>query len=191
MARTGRWAWLPVLALLLALVPSASAHEEFTVGAYKVEVGWLYEPPVVDQPNAVTITVTDLSGGGDGAPVTDGVTLTATLALGADSKGLSLESSDDTPGEHFGAVVPTAAGDYTLHVTGTINGTAVDHTTKLETVDAPSESAFPAGHDTVGQLQERIEALHGQAWMLSGTAAALAVLALVLAVAALRRKPSA
>jgi hypothetical protein len=179
---------LPLCAALclIALAPAAAAHEQSTAGKYSIEVGWQYEPAVADQPNAITIRVRDTSVG-DGAPVTEGVSLVPVLALGSDSKTLATESSDDDPGLYSAAVVPTKAGDYTVHITGTINGVQVDHTTDLESVHAPSDEAFPVSHGTVREVQDAQMLL----WIASGVAVLLALVAIVVAVAALRRRPSA
>lgn len=173
--------------LVVALLPPVSAHEAFTAGKYSIEVGWQYEPAVADQPNAVLIKVIDTSAGGEGAPVSDGVALTPELAFGSDTKTLALSGSDESPGEYFGPVLPTKAGDYTLHITGTVNGVQVDHTTKMESVMAPSDEAFPVSHGTVRELQD----IQSMLWFASAAAGVLAVLALILAIAALARKPKA
>jgi hypothetical protein len=86
---------------------------------------------------------------------------------------------------YFGTVVPTADGDYTVHITGTVGSVQVDHTAKLDKVDLPSENAFPSSHGTVGDLQ----AMQLLLWIAAGTAAVLALLALVIAIVALKRKP--
>jgi hypothetical protein len=186
MARPPRLALVLLAALSLApLLPSAAAHEEFDAGKYSIEVGWLYEPAVADQPNSITIRVTDTTGAGDGTPVTEDVSLTPIIALGSDSKTLAVESSDEDPGMYFAAVTPTKEGDYSVHITGTIAGVQVDHTTKLQAVEAPSEGAFPVTHGTVREVQDA----QGMLWIAAGVAAALALLALILSIVALSRKP--
>jgi hypothetical protein len=54
------WRALAVVGALTLLVPSgaARAHDSLPVGEYEVEYGWLIEPPVVGQANALTLTIT-------------------------------------------------------------------------------------------------------------------------------------
>src|ERR1041385_9256870 len=126
---------LLALALLAALVPAAfppaAAHEQFDAGQYSIEVGWQSEPPMVDQPNAIVVTVMDTSGGNETPVGTDDVALMPQIRFGSDSQDLALVGSDDEPGLYVAAMVPTEAGDYTLHVAGTVGGVSVDHTSTL------------------------------------------------------------
>ncbi len=44
----------------LAARHGCAAHEQRTVaGSYTIVVGWLSEPPLVDEPNAITVRVAD------------------------------------------------------------------------------------------------------------------------------------
>src|ERR1041385_6560191 len=112
---------LLALAVLAALVPPAfpsasppaPAHEEFDAGQYRIEVGWQSEPPMVDQPNAIVVTVMDTSGGNETPVGTDDVALMPQIRFGSDSQDLALVGSDDEPGLYVAAVVPTEAGDHT------------------------------------------------------------------------------
>src|SRR5689334_19943923 len=116
---------LSLMTALAILAPAATAHETATAGKYTIEVGWREEPAVIDNANAITIKVTDTA---SGAAVTDGVTLTAKITHDADAQELNLESSDDEPGLWNGPLEPTESGDYSVRVTGTVGGVAVDHT---------------------------------------------------------------
>ena len=182
---------LLALAVLAALVPaafpSASAHEEFDAGQYRIEVGWQSEPPMVDQPNAIVVTVMDTSGGNETPVGTDDVALMPQIRFGSDSKDLALVGSDDEPGLYVAAVVPTEAGDYTLHVAGTVGGVHVDHTVQLDEVQEASESAFPKSHKGLGDLQGDIAMLQVEALCAAGLALVLAIVALALAVGARSR----
>jgi hypothetical protein len=58
--------WLSILLASLVFIlnaQSALAHESITVGDYTLEIGWLSEPPVVGQHNAITVQVTTNDGG--------------------------------------------------------------------------------------------------------------------------------
>jgi hypothetical protein len=115
----------------LALAPAVSAHAAFTAGTYSIEIGWLNEPTYVGQPNAVQFTIHDK----DDKPVTDlgadDIKVVVSTA-GTDSPSLSFDPAFDladgegTMGEYDASIVPTAPGDYTFHITGSVHGTNVD-----------------------------------------------------------------
>ena len=69
---------LTIIALLLNIQP-ALAHESITVGDYTLVVGWLNEPPIAGQPNAIVVEVTTTS---DEQPMEDVSSLTLTLSYG-------------------------------------------------------------------------------------------------------------
>lgn len=152
----------------LALAPAAVAHSGTEVGEYLVEVGWLNEPAFVGQPNAVQVTIVHHA---DEKPITD---------LGPDDLKVVVSTSDqDSPslsfdaafdavegtgplGEYDATIVPTAPGDYTFHITGSIHGTAVDMsvTSGDETFDAvegSSELEFPAKLPNLTEVGTRLD----------------------------------
>jgi hypothetical protein len=51
---------LCLLVGILLIANVALAHETITVGDYAVEYGWINEPAVVGQPNAVVINITSI-----------------------------------------------------------------------------------------------------------------------------------
>jgi hypothetical protein len=115
------------LLIALLLMPAiASAHEQRDVGNYHFVVGFLNEPPVLDQMNAIDLTVTTKA---DQKPV-EGVdkTLKAEAIVGgnAASMPVPLEARFGAPGKYAGYLIPTLAGGYTFHFTGTINGEQID-----------------------------------------------------------------
>lgn len=174
-------------ALVLAALPPAAAHEQFDAGRYSIEVGWQSEPPMVDQPNAIVVTVMDASGGKETPVGTDDVALTPQIRFGPASKDLALVGSDDEPGLYVAAVVPTEAGDYTLRLTGTVGGVRVDHVVQLDEVQEAAESAFPKAHKGLGETQDDLAMLRLEAFCAAGAALLLAVVALVLAAGARSR----
>ena len=98
------------------------------------------------------ITVRDSSA--NDTPVED-ADLTAVIAYDGQTKGLNLETTDDTPGEYFGALVPTKAGNYTVHISGSLGGSPVQKDIRLEKVTTTAEEGFPSGHATVGAIDSR------------------------------------
>ena len=130
-----------ILALLLN-VQSALAHESITVGDYTLVVGWLNEPPVVGQHNAIVVEVTTTS---DEQPVEDVSSLTLKVSYGGQEKELTLEPLDEhSPGQYMAAILPTVPGEYSVIFGGTLGETAVDAETHVEEVQPADTLAFPS-----------------------------------------------
>jgi hypothetical protein len=195
MRRVPRAAAAAVIFLAVAAAPAA-AHEQRQVGAYQLTVGWAHEPAYTGVENAVQLFVKDAKGN----PVDDlgdPPTLKVQVVTGSQtSDPLDLKASFDedtglgTHGEFDGAIVPTAPGDYTFHLTGTINGQAVDEkfTSSDKTFDPvkdPTEVEFPTKPPTASQLAAnagRINARAAAAASKADSAKTLGVVAIVLAV---------
>lgn len=201
------------LAALLLAAPLASAHATAysSDGQFKVTWGFLNEPAVTWTKTGLDLIITDNSTGGpvDGAEKT----LNATLLYNDQSHPFSLSPQFGAHGRYTDVITMTRPGVYKLHVTGSINGTAVDLTipAKEETHDV-NGTYFPDPVGTpldvkqrIGDLQNQIDALREQLAAKSATPAtvissppakptpgfeavlALGVLAVVAAVALRRR----
>ncbi|HJP88011.1 MAG TPA: hypothetical protein VJ850_03135 [Candidatus Limnocylindrales bacterium] len=160
---------MSVLALAtLGGATPALAHTGHEVGDYVLEIGWLHEPAFVGQPNAVQVTITDHH---DSSPIldlgADDIKVVVSTA-GTDSASLSFEPAFDAEekegslGEYDAALVPTAPGDYTFHITGSIHGTAVDLTVASgdETFDpvvASTDLEFPAKMPSLTEVGTRLD----------------------------------
>jgi hypothetical protein len=128
------------LMALIFNIQSASAHESITVGNYTLEVGWLDEPPVVGQHNAIVVNVAT----SDGQPVEDISSLTLTISYGGQEKLLTLEPVDDhSPGRYMAPILPTVAGEYSVIFGGMLGDTAVEAETHVEEVQPADTLAFP------------------------------------------------
>jgi hypothetical protein len=158
-----------LFASALALAPVAAAHTPHAVGDFELEIGWLHEPAFVGQPNAVQVTVADKNGD----PVTD-LALDALAVVvstaGQDSASLALLPAFDAEegigplGEYDAVIVPTAPGDYTFHITGSIHGTTADVTVTsgdetFDPVEASTELEFPAKLPDLGEVATRLDRL--------------------------------
>jgi hypothetical protein len=127
----------------------ASAHAKKTVGPYAVFIGFVNEPAIVEQPNAVDVLVRN-GDSEDAAPVTGlGDALKADVKFGNQTMTVNLEESDENPGEYTGSFIPTAQGAYTFRVYGAINGTNVDESVTsgpdtFSEVDSSSSLEFPS-----------------------------------------------
>lgn len=130
-----------VVCVLYAAVPFASAHEHdvYRIGSayYRITVGSLNEPFVVDGLSGVDLRVEQVpgppaAGAKDalkGAPVSRlEQTLKVELSAGDKKETLALEPSYGTPGSYSAKFIPTVQTTYSYRVFGTIAGNAVDLT---------------------------------------------------------------
>jgi hypothetical protein len=154
--------------LSLAFTPVAQGHSGTEVGEYLVSIGWKNEPAYLGQPNAVQVTILDHR---DESPILDlGADALAVVVstAGQDSASLPLLAAFDAQertgplGEYGAALVPTAPGDYTFHVTGTIHDTPVDLevTSGEETFDpvqGSSDVEFPAKLPNLNEVATRLD----------------------------------
>jgi hypothetical protein len=135
--------WLAFLFICMALaldVRSALAHESITVGDYTIEVGWLNEPPVVGQHNAIVVNIST----NDEQPVEDISTLTLTISYGGQEKRLTLEPVDEhSPGKFAAPILPTVPGEYSVSFGGALGETTADAETHVEEVQPADTLAFP------------------------------------------------
>ena len=152
-----------MLTMLVLLAGPATAHEGRHVGGLDLVVGFGEEPAYAGQPNSVQLL---LSAGGN--PVTDlGDTLAVSVGFGDQSKDLSVEPFFEvgefgTPGDYRAWFIPTRAGQYSFHFTGTIRGTKIDETftsgpKTFGDVDNPTDAEFPVQDPTNGELSDRID----------------------------------
>ena len=139
--------WIASLISMIALTLSfqrALAHESVTAGDYEIEVGWLNEPPIAGQMNAIAVNVTNTAGE-DEQPVEDVSSLTVTLSYGGQSKALTLQPlGEDTPGQFVAPILPTVPGEYEVLFGGSLGDTAVDAHTHVEEVEPADALAFPS-----------------------------------------------
>ena len=110
-----------------------------------IKIGWVNEPPLVGESNAVQIFI--YNGTSDNAPpiVDTGMdNMTATIQYGGQTKTLTFDASDDTPGEYDSEVIPTQSGTYNMIIKGTIYGLTIPPTTyPLQDVEAANTYNFP------------------------------------------------
>ena len=126
----------------------AFAHESITVGDYTLEIGWLSEPPVVGQQNAIVVNVSK----GEEEPVEDVSSLTVTISYGGQDKNLTLQPlGEDTPGQFIAPILPTVPGQYTVKLGGTLGDTAVDADVEPEEVQSADTLQFPNEASTSAQ----------------------------------------
>jgi hypothetical protein len=175
-----------MLVVLFLPAASASAHTSFPSGPYVVEIGWLNEPPVVGQPNAIVVNLSAANQDSSSTPVKlDYSGLTLQVAYGGQSKLLTLQpQSEDTPYDLMGVMTPAMMGKYTVTVNGNLGGdlgsTPVSITMQPEEVVGLDSVQFP--NSAQGQASASTPAWMPVAGLVAG------ILGMLLGVIALVRK---
>jgi hypothetical protein len=180
--RTHKLGTLALLAaLLLAVIPGvALAHETRTVaGKYKFVVGFLNEPAIVDQPNGIDLTVTDVN---SGQPVL-GVekSLKAQIIFGGESEDVTLAPRFNLPGKYTASVIPTKTGTWKFHFTGKVDSDNVDELFtsgpgRFDDVESAQALQFPAKETPLLDLSQQASSTQSAAAAAkSGAGLALAV----------------
>jgi hypothetical protein len=145
-------------ALLLAMHPFASvlAHGHTEVGDYELVIGFHNEPAYQGEPNGLDLFVTNTKTG----ELVNGLeeTLQVEIIYGASKQELKMEAQWGQDGAYTAYVIPTAAGDYTWHIWGEIEGTPVDVTMSsspdtFSSVEPKSAVAFPSAEPTSSELK--------------------------------------
>jgi hypothetical protein len=139
--------------LLLLIATPVDAHESRQVGNYTVEVGLLGEPVYVGQRSGLDLIVTR-----DGNAVAGlDRTLKAEVRYGTSTMTLAIEPKGEGETGYAATFIPTAAGAYTFHLTGTIDGTPLDESftsspTGFDEVRETSSGQFPVVLPTLAEL---------------------------------------
>ena len=87
--------------------------------------------------------------------------------------GFDLEEGFGTPGEYNAAIVPTAPGDYTFHITGAIKTTKVDISVTsseqtFDSVEGTSDIEFPTKLPTLAEIVTRLDRIDARVSTPSG-----------------------
>lgn len=175
------------LLLFITVTQIAKAHTRVEVGPYVLVVGWLNEPPIVGERNALVIEISEA-----GEPVT-GVeaTLDAELKFGPETLRVNLNPTT-TPGMYTMDIYPTIRGQYAVRLFGAIEALDVDETVEPEEVAPASRIQFPEPLPDGRDLQKEIAALESEVQStrtFAYVALGLAVLAGLIALISLIRKP--
>jgi hypothetical protein len=153
-----------VLVLMVLSVGTASAHADRDVGPISLAIGFGTEPGYVGQPNSVQVLLGD-----GGHPVLDlGDSLKVEVSFGDQQVRLPLEpdfeiGESGTPGDYRAWFIPSQAGKYTFHFTGSVHGTKIDLSvtsspTTFDEIQDPANATFPAVNaPTNEELASRID----------------------------------
>lgn len=182
----------------LLFTGTALAHERRNLGKYQLVVGFLEEPALRDQPNAVSISVINTE---TKQPV-EGLqqTLDAEIVYGGKAMPVSLRARFGTPGAYVANFIPTRGGTYAFRFFGEIEGMKVDerftsgpgtfnNVEGLEELQFPEK--VPAASEMVLRLQQAETAAHdarNMAVVMGGAALAFGVAGVALGIISFRRK---
>lgn len=153
--------WLTAVLLaavtLFSLYQSAKAHTRIEVGPYVIIVGWLNEPPIVGERNALVVEISK-----DDEPVI-GVesALDAELKFGPETLRVNLNPTT-TPGVYTAEIFPTVRGQYALRLFGSIEELEIDETAEPEELAPASRIQFPEPLPDGRELQKEITALENE-----------------------------
>ena len=127
---------------LLFTYEAAFAHTTVKAGNYDVEVGWVDEPPVVGQRNAIVVNVATNTSADAQVDISK---LTVAVTYGGESKDLTLEPlSEDTVNQYIAPILPTVAGQYTVQLRGKLDSTDISQDVQPEEVVPANELEFPS-----------------------------------------------
>jgi hypothetical protein len=114
------------LTMTFSLAGSAHEHREVADGKYEMTIGFINEPAFVNLQNGLSLRVVTV----DGEKPVEGLvdTLDAEVIYGDQKMSLELEPVFNDPGAYEAVFFPTATGAYTFHISGEIEGVAIDET---------------------------------------------------------------
>jgi len=120
------------------------AHEERDVSGYTFEVGFIDEPVFVGQKSGLEFFVHK----GDTAVQGLESTLKAEVIFQGQKRDLPITAREGDPGAYQSEFIPTAAGPYTFHLFGAVEGNTIDESftsspTGFDEVQALSSGQFP------------------------------------------------
>lgn len=155
LSRHGRRAAALVAAAALLMLSTgiATAHEQRTIAGYDVEVGFLDEPVYVGDRSGLEFIVHKAD-----KPITGlESTVKAEVIYQGQKRALTLSPEDGNDGSYESVFIPTAAGPYTFHLSGTIEGAAFDESftsspTGFDEVQDSSSGQFPVQFPSEGDL---------------------------------------
>ena len=155
---------LKLLFFLFLIIPSLAGvvygHTVDSVGEYRVEIGWMNEPVVSGETNAIEFYVSPLESGLD---LKDqvfkngivGLKKTVKIQLVYKDEKITLPLSPDhnIPGKYHAFINPTVSGYYQANILGTIENTPISLSMHPPKVEERSYIEFPEPTDlTLNQI---------------------------------------
>jgi hypothetical protein len=152
---------LMVLAGMFVLPLTASAHEEVDSGDYHFEIGWVNEPVILGQRNGLDLFVATKDDPEVG--LADISTLTFTVEYGGVNKSYDIVPIEGEEGHYTASFVPTREGQYTFHITGSIQDESIDVSVEPEEVITADTVSFPEALPSSADMSAQLEAAQLQA----------------------------
>ena len=119
-----------VITCLYVMNQMAFARQILTVDSLKIEYGWINEPVIAGEPNAIVIKITD-SNSNPNHPTGNEFDISNFIlraTYGSHTIDLVLRPlGENTPGHYIAPITPSQPGVYTLHLSGTIGSTAFNN----------------------------------------------------------------
>jgi hypothetical protein len=152
------------LTLFLLIIPglaaTVNAHTVDSVGEYRVEIGWMNEPVVSGETNAIEFYVSPLESDSDleDQVFKNGITglkktIKIQLIYKDESITLPLSPDHNIPGKYHAFVNPTISGFYQANILGTIEDTPISLSMHPPKVDERAYIEFPEPSDlTITQM---------------------------------------
>jgi hypothetical protein len=124
----------------------AAAHTTIHVGNYDVEIGWVDEPPIIGQRNAIVVNVSNTTAADSAVDISK---LTVNVNYGGETKTLTLQPlSEDTTNQYIGPILPLVAGQYTVQLRGQLDSTDISTDVQPEEVVPADTLAFPSASNS-------------------------------------------
>ena len=147
-----------ILILLLLIIPTtfgiAYGHTVDSVGEYRVEIGWMNEPVVSGETNAIEFYVSPLKPDVEleNQKFENGISglkkaIKIQLVYKENNITLPLSPDHNIPGKYYAFVNPTVSGFYQANVIGTIEDTPISLSMHPPKVDERSYIEFPEPSD--------------------------------------------
>lgn len=128
---------ITIIASIL-MISSAYAHTDLQAEDITVSIGWVDEPPLVNEFNHVYLKFTK----NDKPFIIEPTDLQITLRYGGVTKELELKPLDKL-GEYGAEIIPTRTGSYSVILKGSIDGRPIDAIFPIEDVEDKSRLNFP------------------------------------------------
>ena len=150
---------LLVLSFLTLNITPAQAHKEVEYGDVRLEVGWVNEPPLVDQINGVFLQATRVS---NDQPINNALAqMDISVKKGAQTKSLNFQPQEEA-GVYAAEILPTQHGQYIVVLNGTIAGQAVGGQVEIEDAEDTVRIEFPpssASGGLSGEVAEQLQSV--------------------------------
>lgn len=128
-----------VAILALTSTSNAYAHTNVVAGNVEIVVGWLNEPPVIGERNAIYFEFIR-----DGRPyAVDPSNLSIEVRYGNASKSIDIEPLEGKLGAYISPIIPTRTGTYSVYMKGSVAGNPVDASVLIEDVEGKGRISFP------------------------------------------------